>query len=237
LNSRQRKDVKAVIRKYIGRDPHHIAVPRAISAGLVALGVVGDLAFTGGIFSAGTLLFGGTGLFAGISAEAIFKSNKLKQLKNAAGQTITGPHKALLALKTIEETLQKEFDNAVAVQKTGSQIAIPTKEMFYERAQEIAEDIEKLSPAFNVMAGKYMTGVKYKSDFLALDKISTAFALPPVTRKKSPKPLSETELLKQKLKAMQKEIDELKNPKPYILPKIRKVPPPASGNRPNPPLN
>lgn len=217
-----RKEINAVILKYVGiNNPDFIKFFAPYSVGLIAVGAGMDLLLTGGLFSIGTLLGGGTGSLVGaVAAGSLLSDNIRKSRANAAGQTLECTGFVNKTLEKMESMLQRSFKKASA--KTARQKG---KENFRALAAEIEEDLKKLSPAFKIVAG--VPQDKYEFIVDLEDKLTLAQALRGLDQAPAPKRPAKPKksALEEKVEALEKQIEELKNPKIVRLDKNPNNPP------------
>ncbi len=145
----QKKEIKEVLKKYIGlfeRDYLDVTAQAAFLGGTVGapLGLVVDLLLTGGVF---------TGLTCLITSGTIVGSIGLQQRhsrrpyiwNNEAKQEIESAHLVHCALERMEDKLRKTFQKAAANKDSRS--------CFLNMKAEIEGDTRKLAPVFKIVSG------------------------------------------------------------------------------------
>lgn len=147
MDKQTKKDIKAVVRKYLDtRDPN--SSPRfnlLLNGGALALAGA-DFALTGGVFS--TTLVAINGAIAAISLAEIFNNNSMKKRTNAAGQQFESSEIVALTLKKMEGDLRSAFDAAAALHPQQNALADYNK-----LVEEVRKDVNTLAPVFRISAG------------------------------------------------------------------------------------
>jgi hypothetical protein len=149
-DKKTRKEISAVIQKYLGKDNDYANQKNIALLGVpvIALGIGMDLLFTGGLFSLGVGI-GSFGTSMGIAGGGclLFNSRK-KSRTNDAGQTFKCAAPINDTLAEIGRRLKESFNTAALVYASQDD-----KKAFRLLAAEIEQDVRKLSPAFKIVSG------------------------------------------------------------------------------------
>ena len=216
-NKKTRKEINAVIDKYLGRDERSLPKQLCVSSALpIACGIGIDLLFTGGLFSVGTFMLGGLGALLGAgSATSLLVDNIKKSQTNTAAQTIKCNGLVNSALRKMESRLQIAF-NEVAAQATQE-----NKNNFMNLAAEIGQDVKTLSPAFKIVAGGTNGFGTDEYEFIVDKKRLVTLAQSFQELQKLPAPQMTPQ---EEIQELKKRLNALENPR---IVRLDKDPPPA----------